>query len=242
MNSVPLVGVSTSRRTLEESGVIRHYVSQSYTRALSASGAIPVLIPNDLDEDAVRTIYERVDGVLLTGGGDVAPQHFGAAASNLILSVDDGRDQTEFWLSRWAYEQDKPLLAICRGIQAMNVALGGSLVIDVPTMVGPEIPHHFKQSPGSGRSTLLHEVQLTPGTVIGDICQSDQIQVNSIHHQAIEKVASGLQPTACAPDGVIEGAEAAGARFFMGVQWHPEEIFDITPETPALFRAFTAAL
>ena len=241
MSAAPLVGVTTYG-FIRNDGGRAHAVRETYTTAMHLAGAIPVLIPNDLGEDALRGMYERLDGILLSGGGDVAPHYFGAPSNELCTDIDENRDATEMHLVRWAHADDKPLLAICRGIQMLNVALGGTLVIDIPSQVGGTVPHHFDHTPGANRQSLLHGVQIEDGTVLREVAGREQIQVNSIHHQAIDRLAPPLRVAACAPDGIIESVEAEGARFFVGVQWHPEELYTVTPETPELFRRFAAAL
>ena len=241
MSSMPLVAVSIARGVWYESGVDVHYLPEAYTRALTASGITPVFIPATIDQDALRTVYERVDGVLLAGGGDVHPCHMGMDEANPetvhAIEIDDARDQTEMALVRWAYAEDKPLFGICRGIQVMNVALGGSLVLDIPALVGDTVTHQVDTTP-KWRRAMLHEVDVAQDSRLAGIVGGGPLTVNSIHHQAVKTAAEPLKVTACAPDGVIEGIEDPARRFFLGVQWHPEEIYADSPQMQALFRAF----
>ena len=242
MTKAPLVAVSMARGRYTN-GVPIHFLSEAYTRALTASGAVPLLIPSTLTEDALRVIYERVDGLLMSGGGDVNPATYECEPSELSTDIDNFRDFTEETLVKWAYTEDKPLFGICRGSQIMNVALGGTLIQDIPSTVGTTITHRLaNMTDPAKRKEILHSIDVQPNTRLASIMQKNQVPVNSIHHQAIDKLATGLCITAHAPDGIIEALEAPGARFFLGVQWHPEEIFELSPEMQALFRAFVESI
>jgi len=241
----PLVGVTMSRglRQSASSAVEINFLSQPYVHALATSGVTPILIPSALTADALRAIYERVDGIVLSGGGDVHPQYLQVdpQAAALCTEIDEERDQTELTLTRWAMADDKPLFGICRGQQVMNVALGGSLITDIPSQIGKQVTHAIENAPDR-RFKLLHSVEVFAKTRLGRILGAGRVEVNSIHHQAVSSLGAGLIATATAPDGLIEALEAPDARFFLGVQWHPEEIFDRHPQMPLLFSAFAETM
>lgn len=245
MAGTPLVGVTIARGIWHSSRVPVHYTPEAYTRALCAADMIPLLIPATLDEAALRRIYERVDGILLTGGGDVHPRFscFDAAApeTHHAADIDESRDVTEFKLTQWAFEDDKPLLGICRGVQVLNVALGGTLIMDIPAQVGTRVTHQEYEL-SRDRAKFLHEVRLEPQSCLATLVGNGQFAVNSIHHQAIDVPADRLCPTAYAPDGVIEAVEAPEKRFFLGVQWHPEEIYPTSPASQQLFQSFARSM
>jgi putative glutamine amidotransferase len=142
---MPLVAVSIARGVWQKSGVNVHYLPEAYTQALSASGMTPVFIPASISEDSLRDVFDRVDGVVLAGGGDVNPCFMGMDESDPdtihAIEIDDARDQTEFSLVRLAHQNDKPLLGICRCIQVMNVAMGGTHILDIPAQVGDAVKH-----------------------------------------------------------------------------------------------------
>ena len=209
------------------------HMNAAYTSALEAAGLVPLLVPPLADLTNVSAILDVVDGLVLTGGEDIDPSCYGATPHPKLGPVVPERDATEIALTRAARERGTPLLAICRGIQIANVALGGTLVQDLPSERPSEVTH-------GASDERTHEVRLQAGsrlaTVFGDPC----IRVNSTHHQAIGDLANAFRATGLAPDGVVEGVESADDAWWMlGVQWHPEELTQ-TPEPwdRALFAAF----
>jgi putative glutamine amidotransferase len=215
----------------------RFCTGQSYCRAVQLAGGTPILLPL-LDDNTVLDAYLRLDGLLLAGGGDLAPRHYGEARQTNLTSVDPPRDRIELWLARQAMTDDLPLLAICRGIQVLNVAMGGTLYQDIATQLPRALRHNFRLE--RPRNYLAHEVRITPGTHLQDILGVQQLRVNSFHHQAVKRVAEDLQVTATAPDGVIEGLQAYDKRFVVAVQWHPEELIEDAPGMKRLFEAFAS--
>ena len=202
-----------------------------------AAGGEPVLIPPDLDETALRAHFCTIDGLLLSGGGDVNPTLYGEAAIPAVGGVDDERDRTELTLARWALAEKKPLFGICRGLQLVNVACGGALYQDVSQHNGamqhayyPDYPHDF----------LAHSVSIAPASRLAAILGTETAQVNSLHHQACRIVAPALVVTAHAPDGIIEALEVAEHPFALAVQWHPEALPQMA-ESKALFGALITA-
>lgn len=218
----------------------RFTLGKNYVNSLVACGAIPILLPTVVAPEAWRAVYESADGVLLSGGGDVDPALFGEPAHEKTYGVDRERDTMEMALARWALQDDKPLFAICRGIQVMNVALGGSLIQDLPSQCGSAVPHDGNYS-GFERHAVAHAVCIEPGTHIAQIMGPGEVGVNSFHHQALKDVAKGLVVTSRAPDGVVESVEFPGKRHYIGVQWHPEEMAAGREDMMRLFRTFVEA-
>jgi putative glutamine amidotransferase len=237
-----LIGIPTAAyQDATYIGLPTYRINGLYTAALADSGAAPVAIPLNLPEDALAVIFERLDGVLLAGGVDVDPAHYGEAHHPALGQVDAARDATELILTRWALAADRPVLGICRGIQTLNVAAGGSLYQDIPAQLPAAQRHNYRlaESPWE-RPT--HRVRLAPDSRLAEILGVTELGVNSFHHQAVRRPALGLTPTAWAEDGVVETLEgAAGRCFVLGVQWHPEGMFRTDPLAQKLFAAFVAA-
>jgi putative glutamine amidotransferase len=230
----PLIGIPCEGNL--RSKRLRFSIFQSYCRALFTVGCVPVLLPLPDDEEALLDVYERLDGLLLAGGGDILPRHFGETRSARLRGVDRPRDRAELLLASHAVSDDKPLLAICRGIQILNVALGGTLYQDIHAEIPQALRHDF--APEHPRNYLGHEVWVRPGSRLADILGAEHLGVNSFHHQSVKAVPPGLRVAASSPDGVIEGIEAPDKRFIVGVQWHPEELVEDDPRMRRLFEAF----
>ncbi len=238
----PLIGVTTqtlqSIEGIPEGLPTSVVMNQRYYLAAAAAG--PVLVPLlGNDTSTLREIYDRLDGVLIPGGVDIDPSQYGEAPHEKLGHLDQPRDTTELQLARWAIEEKKPLLGVCRGVQVMNVACGGTLFQDIEAQVPGAIRHDCFPQFGFARDFRAHEVSLEAGSKLRETMQADRVQVNSLHHQSINKLGARLRATAFAPDGVVEGVEIVGDdSFAVGVQWHPEA-FDAT-DRPAslLFEAF----
>jgi putative glutamine amidotransferase len=202
-----------------------------------AGAAVAELTHAETPEDVVR----RVDGVLLTGGGDIDPALYGAEPHPTFEPAEPGRDAFDLALVKAAVAANLPLLAICRGMQVLNVAFGGDLVQDIPTEVNGAL-HHDVREP---RFAIAHEVWLSPTSTLftlmkDDLEDGESCPVNSRHHQAVRHVGAGLEVVGTAPDGVIEAVERPGARFCLAVQWHPENFWR-TGEFRPLFEGFVDA-
>ena len=180
-------------------------------------------------------------GVFLTGGVDVCPTNYGEPRHKDCDAADPARDWTEILLIRWSLADKKPVLGVCRGIQAINVACGGSLHQHLPEHM-PAMKHDWFPLPGNGltRDYLAHEVAVAAGSHLGRLMGEDRPSVNSMHHQGIKKLGRGLIPSATAPDGLVEGLEGSEG-FLVAVQWHPEELSDTQPGMKRLFSTFVDA-
>jgi putative glutamine amidotransferase len=233
----PLIGL-TSYRHLNVYGIPLNSITEAYGRAVSNAGAIPVMIPLTLPEDSLDELLERLDGILFTGGGDVHPERYGSQEHPLVDDVDSDRDRVEIHLLNRMLEHGLPFLGICRGLQVINVALGGTLYEDILDQRPNSLKHQYY--PNWPRNYLAHNVQVRQGSQLRSLLGSPTIEVNSLHHQGIRKLATPLKATAFAPDGVIEAFELADHPFGMAVQWHPEWLQE-HPPMQSIFRAFVQA-
>jgi len=233
----PLIGITTSV-TVDKTPE-RAYVNIAYVRAVQDAGGLPLLLPPHLSAEAQAALWPRLDGLVLTGGGDIDPVRFAAGRHAKVDDVSLARDELEIGLTRRALDDDVPLFAICRGIQVLNVALGGTLVQDLPS----ERPGPIAHSQREPRAQPTHAVKVMgEGTRLGRVLGALEVSVNSMHHQAIDTLGFGLREVAWAPDGVIEGVEMPGEeRFVLGVQWHPEELVGHDPAARNLFAAVVDA-
>jgi putative glutamine amidotransferase len=212
-------------------------IFQAYIDAIIQAGGVPVLIPSMLAAGGWKALYERLDGILLAGGGDIALEHFKGEEHPRIDGVDPQRDSVELDLFRAAADDGKPFLGICRGIQLVNVGLGGTLYTHVLDQHSNAIDHTY---PSNMRTVLVHEVKLEEGTRSAEIMGDPILKVNSLHHQGLKDVAPELQITGYASDGLVEAVELADHPFGLAVQWHPEWLTDQQP-TRNLFKAFVEA-
>ena len=230
----PLIGVSTSVTVARYPE--RAYVNAAYLHAIQQAGGVPVLLPPQLAAAARLEFRKRLAGVLLTGGGDVGPERFAEPPHPTTSDVSEARDGLEIDLTLWAIEEDVPLLAICRGLQVLNVALGGSLHQDIPSEPGSPLDHSQVARQTAARHVPTHHVKVQDGTRLAGILGALEVDVNSFHHQAIKRLGRGLVEVAWAPDSIIEGVELGdGTRFVVGVQWHPEELVAADPAARSLF-------
>jgi putative glutamine amidotransferase len=233
----PVVALTAATKPVE--GMMRVRLNQAYVEAVRGAGLIPLVVP-PLSEAEVAGVLEAVQGVVLTGGEDVDPAEFGAARHPLTQEPHKERDKCELALVRLAREMRIPTLAICRGMQVLNVAFGGTLIQDI----GSERPSDIRHDRSSERTMRVHDVRIEPDSKLARAIGGSDITVNSSHHQAVDQVPSQLRVTAYAPDGIVEGAEWAGDDWWMlAVQWHPEELVgDGRKWDRGLFREFAAAV
>lgn len=238
----PLIGITSSMglgiysMTQDNLPQEQHRLGDKYVQAIVKAGGIPVILPAIEDPAVMEAMAEGLDGILLSGGGDVDPARYGQRATGHLGGVSVRRDAAELALAKYAIEKThKPVLGICRGIQVMNVAMGGSLHIDLPD--AGKLCHSLTMYP---RYVPTHKVQVEPDTKLAKIMDGAS-RVNSFHHEAIDELADCFAVTARSlPDDVIEAVEIPGDRFVVGVQWHPEELTG-QEEAARLFRAFVEA-
>ena len=228
----PIIGIGSDVHS-PEGERHRAFAYLTYVEALKAAGAVPVLIPPQPENAA--DVLDRIDGLVLAGGYDCDPAVYGAQPHPTVEPMDRRRQDNDLALARLARERGVPTLGICLGLQVMNVAAGGSLIQDIDAQVGTDIRHESEPE-----NRVRHDVIVERTTKLAAILAQHELTVNSSHHQAVDHVGEGLRVTAYAPDGVVEGIEDAAHPFYVGVQWHPE---DMTGEDPAaaLFQALVAA-
>jgi putative glutamine amidotransferase len=217
-------------------------MSQRYFHVVTSARGVPWMIPLLHDDlDTLRAIYDRLDGLLIPGGVDMNPATFGEAVRAECGQIDPPRDVVELALARWAIEDHKPILGLCRGLQVVNVALGGSLYQDLGSQKPGPIKHDCFPSASYQRDYLAHDVALAEGSRLRAAFERPAVAVNSMHHQGIKDLAPSLVASAVAPDGLIEGIESGNGHFLVAVQWHPEVFESTDPHTRRLFRDFVAA-
>ena len=216
-------------------------MNQRYYEAVAAAGAAPVLIPLLDDIDALRATYEACAGIMIPGGVDMDPGTYGEAPHERLGRVDPARDRVELQLTRWAIEDRKPLLGLCRGLQVINVAAGGTLYQDLDAQLDGAIRHDYFPTFGFDRDYVSHDVAVAPASRLRSLVEIDQLPVNSMHHQGVKRLGAGLVACAHAADGLIEAVESVNGHWMVGVQWHPEVFEADDPHTRELFRGFVRA-
>ena len=232
------VAVTASIRPEGDTRRVR--LTAAYVTALERAGLIPLIVPPLSSAEAAASVLDSVAGLVLTGGEDVDPARYGEKRHEKVVSVNAARDATEAALVEEARARGTPVLAICRGIQILNVALGGSLVQDIPTQCESTIDHDEE----GARTSRSHDISIEPGSLIAKAVGTEHCSVNSFHHQSVKRVADGMRVTARSPDGIIEGIESTDEDWWaMGVQWHPEEMTESAePWDRGLFKAFAKQL
>jgi putative glutamine amidotransferase len=240
----PLIGVSTSELRRKQTYQPTHHgepaehemaLGLNYLSAIEAAGGLPVVLP-PLPEAAVSPLLERLSGICLSGGPDLDPAAYGARRDPSLGPTEPQLDAVELTLARRADACEMPILAICRGAQALNITRGGTLHQHLPDVVGGAILH--RQNEAGARAT--HWVKVAPGSLLGAVLGRTRTKVNSFHHQAVDALGRRLRATAWAPDGTVEGIEAEDRDFVVGVQWHIECLAH-RAEHAGLFGALVAA-
>ena len=215
-----------------------YFLRARYIRAVEELGGIPLVLPLHADRATRRQLLQQLDGLLLTGSGpDLPPSLYGERQRYPFSTVSERRMSFELDIVRLAKQADLPLLGICGGMQAMNVACGGSLIQDIPAQISKPLQHR-QQTPATN---LSHTIRVAPGSLLRRIVRSASMRVNSSHHQSVNVVAPSLIASAQASDGIVEAIESPAHRFFLGIQWHPEFLFDRYPLHRRLFEAFLRA-
>src|SRR3972149_6079176 len=193
MTTRPLIGITASvTKSVHPPHAEVYMIGRKYVDAVETAGGVPLIVPHNLGDDSLRLLLDRLDGLLLSGGGDIDPAIYGEEPHPDVDGISADRDRVELALAHWAVDQQKPLLAICRGLQVLNVALGGTLVQDIPSQVADALPHRFDEKT-TPRGYLAHSVSIEPDSLLRRVIQSEAASVNSWHHQSLKQVADPLR-------------------------------------------------
>ena len=221
---LPLIGITADSSGFEQTGSKTkrerlYSLAGRYCDAIENAGGLPIIIPHSRSRAQIRHLLRRIDGLLISGGGfDIDPAYYSEQPIAELGKIKPQRTSTELEAIVFGLDRDLPMLGICGGAQAINVALGGSLYQDIATQLPAALPHQL----GGRSDNYGHVVELARGTLLYKICRRGKLKVNSTHHQAIRKTGEGLAINAIAPDGLIEGIESRNHSFVLGLQWHPE--------------------
>lgn len=234
---IPRIALASFR--IQKPGSTPAYSSrEELVRAILSAGGRPYLLPSALPLDTLPEVLSEFDGLFISGGGDIHPDYFGGEMHPSVDGIDRERDEFELAVCRQAVAMDKAVLGICRGQQVLNVAMGGNLVVDIPSEL-PEAGQHLWW-PNYQRNRLSHSVQVENGSQLAGIMGGTEFMVNSLHHQSVKNLGEGLKVVATAPDGVIEALEMPGKCFVVSIQWHPEWLQEHEP-MQRIFKAFVKA-
>lgn len=232
-----IIGITTNLMRIDTGsffGRERAFVGRDYVNGVSAAGGVPILLPVIFDRPSMREQIDLVDGLILSGGQDVVPSLYGEEPSHLLESTYPERDAYEIEMARLAYERQIPIFGICRGLQLLNVAFGGTLYQDLSQHSKPQLQHSQKSQPHVG----THTVEVNAKTKLFKMVKQKTIQANSFHHQAVKGLAPGFIVNAKTKDDLIEGIEKEGSSFVLGVQWHPELMHETCSVAASLFQGF----
>ncbi|SDZ61656.1 putative glutamine amidotransferase [Evansella caseinilytica] len=210
----PMIGITSSLKDEQQL-----MLSLDNIESITSAGGVPVVLPNLTEEEQVARAADHIDGLLVTGGGDIDPTLFGEEPHPALGSITPQRDEFEILIIRKLLEQNKPILALCRGCQILNIAAGGDMFQDIYAQSDRQLLQHSQHAP---RSHASHFVEVKHGTLLKQITRLERFKVNSFHHQAVRHPAAGFVVSATSSDGVIEALESSRHTFVLGVQWHPE--------------------
>jgi len=213
------------------------FAYDEYSRSVYRAGGAPVIIPVAQNRQTLETVLERIDGVILTGGVDINPKRYGEQPLVGMGEIDEDLDILELTVAQTAFDKDLPIFAICRGIQILNVAHGGTLFQDIAVQVKESLLHSQK----APKNVTTHAIDIREETLLKTVIGKNRVWVNSKHHQAVKDLAQGFRVGAETRDGIIEAIEHPSKRFVIGVQWHPEGTYHVDTNSKKLFRAFIQA-
>jgi len=234
----PLIGMTANYVPTNDGFLGTNSVGEAYVQAVLQAGGMPVILPPGINPRDLPGLLSHLDGLLFTGGADIDPQRFGGTSHPRVYGIDKRRDEMEICLVQIAAESGKPFIGICRGIQVINVALGGSLFTDISDQMPGALKHD--RYPGTPPDALAHPIAVAPDSQLAQILGCESFPVNSLHHQGIDRTPLGLLPVAFSPDHLVEAVELSGHPFGIGVQWHPEWLQTHAPQRQ-LFTAFVQA-
>jgi putative glutamine amidotransferase len=243
ISQAPLIGITADVSGVTANGTAAAqgptlFLPQRYYHAVQKAGGMSLVLPPIGSRSTLRKTLQHLDGILISGGNfDIHPSYYGEEPISALGATKRERTEFELELIDLAWNQDLPLLGICGGAQAINVALGGSLYQDIAT----ELPNANQHEQGAKRNEGGHPIEIHPGTRLRQIVQKQTLEVNTTHHQAVRKVGKGLRVNATAKDGLIEGIESPNHKFVLGVQWHPEALVDLDTYQRRIFSSFISA-
>jgi len=238
MKRKPLVGITYADTAFRDEEMrIRTYVTRKYSQAVQRGGADAILLPFTTEKETLKRYLGLIDALLLPGGEDIDPRYQGEEPSPRLGIVNPFRDEFELQMAGLAFAAKKPTIGICRGCQVMAIALGGKLIADLVSM--PEAIQHIQQSP---RWATSHKVKIMPESRLCSLLKTTETFTNSFHHQAVRVLPKTLRAVAWSGDGLIEAIESLDDRFFVGVQWHPEELSLSDDPSRSFFEEFVAAV
>lgn len=236
----PVIAITPEAVTLSRADGRGAFCGVSYSQAVEAADGLPVILPLTSDTEVLDRCLAQCQGLMLTGGGDISEKFYAPpltpAERATLRGADVVRDEMELYLVREALDANLPVLGICRGVQMLNLAAGGTLIPDLASRIPGALPHQNPQT-----EAFAHAVQWEPATRLAEILGDGCERVNSNHHQGLDRIAPGFDVAGRAPDGVIEAIEKPGARFVAGVIFHPERLLGVAPQFARLFDAFVEA-
>jgi putative glutamine amidotransferase len=242
-NRLPLIGITADSSGCEQTGVEAkreslYSLASRYCDAIESADGLPIILPHSRSRTQIHGLLTRIDGLLISGGGfDIDPAYYHEQPIAKLGKINSQRTFTELKSIAFGLDRDLPMLGICGGAQAINVALGGSLYQDIPTQCPAALKHQQEER----GSSCGHVVEVMPGTLLYKICDCPTVRVNTTHHQAIRNLGVGLAINATAPDGVIEGIESKTHSFVLGLQWHPEVLARSEAVQRKIFSSFVLA-
>jgi len=234
----PLIGIPAQADFREGSGRPIYCNNRAYVHAIEHAGGVPVLIPMLHDMSLLESLLMRLDGIVFSGGVDIQPRYYQEEKHPWLGEVDERLDEMEMHLMHTALQEGMPILGICRGMQLLNVALGGTLYQDITTEFPDSMEHCRRELP---RNTLIHNVRIAKGSRMEQVLDTDEIKSNSLHHQAVKVPGKGVFISGRAEDGIAELLEVPSYRFVLGIQGHPEETYTTEPVSTRLFQALVEA-
>jgi len=239
MTKRPVIGIPCTH-SRDDWGTTASGNSNSYLKAIEQAGGVPLLLPLSESQAMLDQLYGLIDGQLLAGGVDINPDQYGHAHHPELGETSPLQDHSEVYLTRKAFQDGKPVLGICRGHQMLNVALGGTLYQDIPSEIPGALDHNFSAKAKDG-SLLAHDIQIAEESWLAEVLEQTIIKTNTMHHQAVRDVAPGLKVVGTSSDGVVEVIQSEGDHFAVGIQSHPEELWNTSePRWQRLFAAYVA--
>ena len=228
----PIIGIAISNRV--KSKKIYSVINNDYIKAVQKAGGIPILIPFSNNIENIKEYTHKIQGIIFTGGEDISPLVYNEDPLKEVECIIEERDRFELELFKEVYEKQIPILAICRGLQLINIALGGNLYQDINF----QIPNSYGHAPkNTSRHNLYHSVKIEKDSKLFDIFKTEDLKVNSFHHQSIKKLGNDLKITALSNDGIIEAIESTNEKFLVAVQWHPENLVERHTQFLRFFEA-----